>query len=62
MGIEENVSWIEPGDPSQTQSKLDILSKQVLLYCWWNFRGLLHFELLEPGQTVDAIEYSEKMA
>ncbi|CAJ0947267.1 unnamed protein product, partial [Mesorhabditis belari] len=32
-----------------------------MLCCWRNFKGLVHYEVLKPGQTVDADLYSKQL-
>ena len=33
-----------------------------MLCIWWNTKGLVHFELLNPGQTVTAELYSQQLS
>lgn len=59
--IKRDSYWSEPGQPAQTQPKRNIHSKKVLLCCWWDIRGLIHFELLEPAQTINTALYCEQL-
>ena len=35
--------------------------KKTLLCVWWGIRGIVHFELLKYGQTVNADLYCEQL-
>lgn len=54
-------SWLDPGSSSQATPKPSIHSKKLLLCVWWNGHGIIHYELLKPGQTVTAELYVEQL-
>lgn len=56
------LQWLEKGEPPVTTPKADAHGKKVLLCVWWNSRGLVHFELLDPGQTVTADLYIQQLS
>ena len=35
--------------------------KKVMLCVWWNTRGIVHYEVLESGQTVDSALYCQQL-
>ena len=39
---------------AQPIPKRERFSKKVLLCVWWNFEGIIHFELIPNGVSVDA--------
>ncbi|GFV18741.1 mariner Mos1 transposase [Trichonephila clavipes] len=54
-------SWSRPGEPTQTTSKADIHQKKVLLSVWWDYKGIVYFELLPPNQTINSDVYIEQL-
>ncbi|GFU81502.1 histone-lysine N-methyltransferase SETMAR [Trichonephila clavipes] len=37
------------------------IQKKAPLYVWWCFHGIIHFEELKPGETVNADLYCEQL-
>ena len=54
-------SWVDPDQPATTSAKRDIHGKKVLLCIWWDQKGVLFYELLQPGETVTAIRYQQQL-
>ena len=54
-------SWCNPGDASEFITKRNVLQKKVMLCVWWDMKGILYYELLQPGQTVTSERYSEQL-
>lgn len=54
-------SWVNPGQPSTSTPKQEIHGKKVLLCMWWDIKGLLFYELLDPGETVTSERYSNQL-
>ena len=42
-------SWSKPGEASQTVAKPVLTPKNVMLSVWWDWKGIVHHKLLEPG-------------
>ena len=53
---------LDSGQPSTSQPKRNLLGKKVLFCVWWDLKGILYYELLEPEQTVNVKRYSEQLA
>uniref|UniRef100_A0A1I7X0W0 Transposase n=1 Tax=Heterorhabditis bacteriophora TaxID=37862 RepID=A0A1I7X0W0_HETBA len=48
-------SWVDPGQPN------NIHAKNVLLCFWWDMKGVLFYELLQPGEIVSAERYGRQL-
>ena len=42
-------------------SKMEIHGKKVMLSVWWDQKGIIYWELLEPKQTITADLYSQQL-
>ncbi|GFV75089.1 histone-lysine N-methyltransferase SETMAR [Trichonephila clavipes] len=47
--------------PAQTISKADIHQKKVMLSVWWNFKGIVFFELLPDNTTINSEVYCHQL-
>lgn len=54
-------SWIRDGEPSQAFAKPGLTPKKVMLCVWWDWKGIVHHELLPVGQTIDSQLYCEQL-
>ena len=41
--------------------KPEIHQKKVMLSVWWDMKGIIYYELLEKGQTINADRYSQQL-
>ncbi|KAL0859687.1 hypothetical protein ABMA27_010802 [Loxostege sticticalis] len=58
--FEENVrkrSWSKAGQAAQTVAKPGLTRNKVMLCVWWDWQGIIHYELLPPGRTIDSELY-----
>lgn len=53
--------WLDPDQAAQQTPKLDYYGKKVLLCIWWDFKGIVYYELLNQGQTINATRYSQQL-
>ncbi len=53
---------MSPRQPPKTTPKPDFHGKKNLLCVWWNTKGLVYFEVLESGQTVNSDLYSQQLS
>ena len=56
-------SWIKKGKKMQTIAKpfLRLTRKKVMLCVWWNWKGIVHYELLSSNQTINSELYCEQL-
>ena len=52
---------MSPGEELKTTPKPDVHETEVMLCIWWNTKGLVHFELLNPGQKITTQLYSQEL-
>lgn len=50
-------SWVKPGQPSSSVSKRNIHGSKLLLCIWWDQRGVVYYELLNPNETITGDRY-----
>ena len=55
-------SWSKRDEPAQSTTKADIHQKKVMLSVWWNFKGIVYFDLLPRNQTINSnVDYRQLM-
>lgn len=54
-------SWVDPGQPSTSCSRPNRFGQKTMLCVWWDQQGLVYYELLKPGETVDAHRYHQQL-
>lgn len=59
--IKRTKSWCGPGESSQTIGKPDLHPQKVMLSVWWDYKGVVYFELLPRGQTIDSTKYCAQL-
>lgn len=53
--------WSVKGETPLTTPKAGLTTKKVMLCCWWDCQGLLYYELLKYGETVNSERYCEQL-
>jgi [histone H3]-lysine36 N-dimethyltransferase SETMAR len=53
--------WLGPGETGVPTPKTDRFEKKVMIACWWNFNGILHWDILPPGTTMNSAVYCEQL-
>ena len=48
---------MKPGQAAKLTAKPNIHGAKVMLCIWWDQKGVLHYELLEPGETINGERY-----
>lgn len=53
--------WLDPGQMAEPVPRRDRFSRKTMLCVWWNFEGIIHFELVPNGRAINADLYSEQL-
>ncbi|GFX36011.1 mariner Mos1 transposase [Trichonephila clavipes] len=54
-------SWSKRGEVAQTVAKPGLTARKVLLYIWWDWKGLIYYDLLLYGQTLNSDLYCQRL-
>ena len=54
-------SWSKRDEPRQSTSKADIHQTKVMLSIWWDFKSIVHFELLPRNETINSNVYCRQL-
>ena len=54
-------SWNKRDESAQSTSKADIHQKKVMLSVWWDFEGIVYFQLLPRNQTINSNVYCRQI-
>ncbi|CAF4758556.1 unnamed protein product, partial [Rotaria sp. Silwood2] len=53
--------WVPRGQDPPSVPHQDSIAKKVMICVWWNFEGVLHFELVPNGRAVNAELYCQQL-
>jgi histone-lysine N-methyltransferase SETMAR len=53
--------WLSPNQTAIPTPKPSLTLKKVLLCVWWDCGGIIHYELLKPGETIKAELYCQQL-
>ncbi|XP_015432529.1 PREDICTED: histone-lysine N-methyltransferase SETMAR-like [Dufourea novaeangliae] len=54
-------SWSKRDEPAQSTSKAELHQKKVMLSIWWDYKGVVYFELLPRNQTINSDVYCQQL-
>lgn len=54
-------SWLSPGQPSTSTAKPNRFGMKTMLCIWWDQKGVLYYELLKSGETVNIARYRQQI-
>lgn len=49
------------GEPSTSTAKPNIHGSKVMLCIWWDQKGVVYYELLKSGQTINGEQYRQQL-
>jgi len=50
-------SWVTPGEPLTSTARSNRYERKIILCVWWNQKGVIYYELLKPGETINTERY-----
>lgn len=53
--------WVSPGEAGPSTARPNRFGRKTMLCVWWDQTGIVYYELLKPGETVNAARYSQQM-
>ena len=59
--VKRKRSWSKRSEVTQTTGKPGLTANKVMLSVWWDWKGIVYYEILEPGQTVDSVLYCQQL-
>ena len=59
--VTQKKSWVSKGTAASAVPKPEIHQKKVMLSCWWDCKGVVYFELLPVGQTINTEVYCRQL-
>lgn len=60
--VQRKRSWSKSGETSQRISKPDTHQKKVMLSIWWDYKGIIYYELLPSNRTIDSNVYCKQLS
>ena len=54
-------SSVKPGQPAKSTAKPNIRGAKVMLCIWWDQNGMLYYEPLKPGETINRERYRTQL-
>ncbi|XP_046836128.1 histone-lysine N-methyltransferase SETMAR-like [Vespa crabro] len=61
VNLKRRPQWLDKSEVPQPTPKPDLHAKKVMLCVWWNFKGILHYELLPINQTITSVKNSAQL-
>ena len=59
--VKRKRSWSKGSEPAQTVAKPGLTARKVLLCVWWDWQGIIYYELLSYGQTLNLDLYCKQL-
>ena len=54
-------SYVKPDQADKSTAKPNIHGAKVMLCIWWDQKGLLYYELVKPGETINGQRYRTQL-
>ena len=59
--VERKRSWGKRNEPPPTMPKARLHPKKVMLCIWWDWKGVLYYELLPENQTIKSNKHCSQL-
>ena len=53
INIKQRKEWVAPGDTPKLRVKPDLHPRKTMICVWWDWEGMVHWEMLERNATVN---------
>jgi len=54
-------SWVDPAQLSTSSSRPNRFGRKTMLCVCWDQEGVIYYELLKPGETINAYRYHQQL-
>ena len=51
--MKQRKEWVAPGDMPKPRLKPDLHPRETMICIWWDWEGMVHWEMLERNATVN---------
>ena len=51
--MKQRKEWVAPGDTPKPRVKPDLHPRKTMIYIWWDWEGMVHWEMLKRNATVN---------
>ncbi|GFV70722.1 mariner Mos1 transposase [Trichonephila clavipes] len=59
--IVRTLSWSKRGEAAQTGAKRELTARKIVLCIYWDWKGIIYYELLPYGQTLNSNLYCQQL-
>ena len=53
INMTQRKEWVAPGDMLKSRVKPDLHPRKTMICIWWDWEGMVHWEMLERNATVN---------
>lgn len=61
VNVKRRREWVSPDKNATPHPKPDLHPRKTMLSIWWDWKGIIHYELLEVNQTINSQLYSQQL-
>ncbi len=61
VNVKRGGQWLSSGQTPIPTAKSGLHPQKIMLCIWWDVRGVVHWELLDPNQTITAEVYCSQL-
>ena len=62
LNVKHRKEWVNRGEPATPRPKQDLHPRKTMISVWWDYMGIIHYEMLEKNKTVDSKLYAEQLS
>ena len=56
-----SAQWLDKGEEPKQFPKPKLNSKKVMVTVWWSAHGIIHYNFMDPGETITAEKYCQEL-